>query len=214
VAAERDALEAEGQREDLIGAGDAAVEAGDAAAAKGQTDAGTSEYDKALALYAQAAQRQDDDRIHERASHAEFRKQLATANALRAKHQWPAALAAYAKAKEVNPAGAVEVDAQVNTMNLEQEFYTDLKNGDDALAAGDFTGASGWYRKAQRVMNNDEVADRIKEATYRRYLTEGKRALEQGDRAGALANLKLARNSKDTDEVEKLIGQLEPTTAP
>ncbi len=178
-----------------------AIRQGDDARAKKQ-------YDQALKLYRQAAGLSQDDGIKTKIRDTDYELHLTQADALAAEGKYDQAEVAYADAKRIKPSASAHVDTRVLLMRERQKYSEYLDKGNKALAQNQWQIAMRWFKQArEQTKDTREIDERLSETQYRKFLTGGKKALEEKNLPVARWSFKQAIQYKDTPEARKLLDQ-------
>jgi serine/threonine protein kinase len=188
-------LDRRAKRTDLIRQGDQAYTA--------------REFDKALQFYRQAAKTGPSETLKTKIADCLFELKLAEADQLVQQGLYPQAESAYARAKEIRPARSDDVDARLLTLRTRRQYQRFIEEGDEAMKANRWQDAVRWYTQAQQTINTAEVAKRIDLTNYKKFITQGKEALQEEDFAVARWNFKQALNYMDTPEARELLTRAE-----
>ncbi len=211
VRAELDALIKAGHRAALIQAADVATE--------------EAKFENALDLYAQARQLGEDEQLRDRIRTCLYQQQLFVADALRDQKRYDQAEQAYREALQKNPDAAAQIDARIETVGLLRKYDDLVADAGRYLAAHGFTRALALYRDAGRLIDNageqgridpqlherliGQIAELKNQAKYEKFIYDGKEAMNRRNYSGARANFNQAKELKDTEEVRKLLAELE-----
>ncbi len=179
---------------------DRLVREGDAASAAGRLDEALEKYTQAVAL-------ESDDALRNKIADVRFRQQMNEASRLRENKQYDEAIATYEKAREINPAAGGQIDRILLAIEQQKRFESLLAEAAAARKARDWSKALEQLNKAKAIRDGEEVAEAIAETRYQMNRLLGQEALGRGDANGALGYFRLARQFKDTEEIDKLIAQ-------
>lgn len=168
----------------------------------------TKNYSEALKFYRQAAGLGEDGEIKNKIRDTEYELNLTHADAYAKDGQYDKAEVAYAEAKRIKPAAAAHVDTRVLLLRERRKYGEFLAKGNDALKRNQWQEAIRWFKQAkEQTRETREVEDRISETYYRKFLTGGKKALEEKNLPVARWSFKQAINYKDTPEARKLLSE-------
>ncbi|MCK4277265.1 MAG: hypothetical protein KAX78_12160, partial [Phycisphaerae bacterium] len=206
---------------------DVLIKAGERAALIQAADVATQEakFETALALYAQARQLGEDEQLRDKIRTCRYQQQLSVADALRDQKRYDQAEQAYREILQRNPDATAQIDARIETVGLLRGYDALVEDAGRYLAAHDFTRALALYRDAGRLIDRageqgridpqlhdrltGQIAERKNQAKYEKFIYDGKEAMARRNYSGARANFNQAKELKDTEEVRKLLAELE-----
>ncbi len=183
-----------------VGQQESLLKAAEDAAAQNNWDAAIRHYEKALEIgpNVDAAAQLKTARLNQKAEQARAfidEGELAKARAL---------LTEVIQADGEHPLATVQVDRLVRL----QEYQTAVQRGDALRKESRFGDAMREYRKAREVRDTPEVKQRLDEVEYESWVAQAKREISVRNWQAAQSALQAARNIRVTDEVDKLLADV------
>ena len=138
-----------------------------------------------------------------------FQILLAEGDQLLVAKKYDSAIAKYEEARRVKSDAETVIDDREEKVEKIRDFEAAMAKGDDYLQKNNWTKAVNEYRKAKEISYSEktrkQAEDAEAETLHRKYLTMGQEKMADGNYVGALADFRLAKNYKDTEEIKGLI---------
>lgn len=162
------------------------------------------EFAQALRHYQAALNFGIDDTLQERIEDAQIQQFLFEGENELLLGNIQAALERYQRALLVNPEHA-ETQNRISELQLIIDYRKHLEAADEARARSDFGEAKREYRKAQAIVDTEEVQQRIEDTEFDQLMAQARSYIEVQEFAAARSLLMQAQRIRGTPEILRLM---------